>query len=111
VVRQEKTAHLDGNCRAGLEGFEPPTHGTGNLNTRKWVFLSPDLSAILVRGGSLSRQLVCQIVCQFCNSTVWVSLRIVLYCALWSICSQAARWGYRTHQSVRLTLLTHLGSS
>src|SRR5215204_891174 len=67
--------------RAGLEGFEPPTPGLGNLHTREWVCLSPELWAILVRGDSLSQQLVCQF-SNFNGSTsnVSASLQIVLGC-------------------------------
>ena len=46
--KDQPTSQLAGTKRAGLEGFEPPTHGPGNLHTRKWVCLSPELQAILV---------------------------------------------------------------
>jgi hypothetical protein len=78
MVRQEKTAHLDGKSRAGLEGFEPPTHGTGNLHTRKWVCLSPELQAILVWVDILSQRIVRQIVCQFSNSRGCSKYRLIL---------------------------------
>ena len=74
--KDQSALQLTGIKEAGLEGFELPTHGPGNLHTRKWVCLSPELQAILVWVDSLLQRVVCQIPCHFINSRGYSKYRL-----------------------------------